>query len=409
MEKNNFFLNKIYLFFIIFLPISLLISSGASEIVKILIIITFLITCFRSGNFYWLKNKYFFLTSLIALSLLLNLFFSKNFNLSLIRNITFFHNIIFIFALCFILKKKKSFDLIFTTYLIITSIVTFDIFFEYFTKKNILGFESIDPERIASFLGKELKIAHFILGFSFISIGYYFEKYFNKSLKYNIFGFFLIIIFFTGLLITGERANTLKGIIFIFLFIIFLRKEIIKFKKIFVIIILLLPIFTFFLSEKIRNRFSAIYAINNIGTIEYFKETQHGAHFYAAIKMFENYPIFGVGSKNFREECSKKEYENKEYKWSEQRCSTHPHQIYYELLAEHGLAGTITIFFVIFFILFEGFKIYIKKRNSIHLASILFVFVQFLPLIPSGSFFTAWGSTIFWFNFSVIVFFNNKT
>jgi hypothetical protein len=107
MEKNNFFLNKIYLFLIIFLPISLLISSGASEIVKILIIITFLITCFRSGNFYWLKNKYFFLTSLIALSLLLNLFFSKNFNLSLIRNITFFHNIIFIFALCFILKKKK--------------------------------------------------------------------------------------------------------------------------------------------------------------------------------------------------------------------------------------------------------------------------------------------------------------
>jgi len=346
---------------------------------------------------------------LIALSLLLNLFFSKNFNLSLIRNLTFFHNIIFIFALCFILKKKKSFDLIFTTYLIITSIVIFDIFFEYFTKKNILGFESIDPERIASFLGKELKIAHFILGFSFISIGYYFEKYFNKSLKYNIFGFFLIIIFFTGLLITGERANTLKGIIFIFLFIIFLRKEIIKFKKIFVIIILLLPIFTFFLSEKIRNRFSAIYAINNIGTIEYFKETQHGAHFYAAIKMFENYPIFGVGSKNFREECSKKEYENKEYKWTEQRCSTHPHQIYYELLAEHGLAGTITIFFVIFFILFEGFKIYIKKRNSIHLASILFVFVQFLPLIPSRSFFTAWVSTIFWFNFSVIVFFNNKT
>ena len=81
------------------------------------------------------------------------------------------------------------------------------------------------------------------------------------------------------------------------------------------------------------------------------------------IKIFKNYPIFGVGNKNFREECSKKEYENKEYKWTDQRCSTHPHQIYYEFLAEHGLVGTVTIFFVIFYILIKSLKVYLKKKK----------------------------------------------
>jgi O-antigen ligase len=410
MKKIDSFLilNKIYLCLVLFLPIALLIGSGVSEITKILIIITFLITCFYTKNFDWLKNKNCYLLILIWLSLLLNLLFSQSFNLSFVRNLTFFKNIIFVFALIYIFKKEKNFNQIFIFYLIISSVVTFDIFFEHFTKRNIIGFESTDPERIASFLGKELKIAHYILGFSFITIGYYFEKYSKKSNNYKIFGYFLMITFFTALLISGERANTIKGIILISLFILLLKKKILKYKKIFFIFILLLPIITYFSSEKIRNKFSAIHAINKIGLNEYFKETQHGAHFYAAIKIFKNYPIFGVGNKNFREECSKEEYENKEYKWTDQRCSTHPHQIYYEFLAEHGLVGTFTIVFVIFHILLKSLKVYLKKRNSMHLASILFLFVQFLPLIPSGSFFTSWGATIFWFNFSIIIFFNEK-
>jgi O-antigen ligase len=124
--------------------------------------------------------------------------------------------------------------------------------------------------------------------------------------------------------------------------------------------------------------------------------------------MLEKYPLFGVGNKNFREECLKDEYENNNYKRTAERCATHPHQIYYELLSEHGLIGTLIIISVIFFILLEGLKIYLKEKNSIHLASILFVFVQFVPLLPSGSFFTAWGATIFWLNFSILIFYNNK-
>jgi O-antigen ligase len=409
MEKINFYLNKISLFLIIVLPIGLLISSGVSGTIEVLIVIIFLINCFYKKNFSWLKNKYFLLLLLIWISLLLNLLFSQNFALSFSRNIFFFKNIIFVFALIFFLRKEKNFNLIFNIYLVITAIVACDIFIEFFNKKNILGFQSTDPSRIASFLGKELKIGHFMLGFSFIVTSYYFEKLLRRSTNYKVLGFTIIIIFFVSLLLTGERANSIRAFFIALVFVILSKKEIFMYKKIFLTTIILLSFGTYFFSEKTRYRFDVILEpIKNIGIIEAFKETQHAAHYFTAIKIFENYPIFGVGNKNFREECQKDEYKNNDYKRTAERCSTHPHQIYLELLSEHGLIGFFTIVSVIFIILFKSFKIYCKNKNAVHLASILFILSQFLPLIPSGSFFVVWGSTIFWLNFAILIFYNSK-
>ena len=93
-----------------------------------------------------------------------------------------------------IFKKEKNLHLAFSLYLVIISIVCFDIFFEYINGKNILGYSSDYEGRIASFLGKELKIAHFVLGFGFISISYYFEKTKEKSIYFLITGYFIFFI-----------------------------------------------------------------------------------------------------------------------------------------------------------------------------------------------------------------------
>ena len=302
MKKNNCYLDKISLFLILALPIGLLISSGVSETIKVFIIIIFLINCFYKKNFLWLKNEYFILLFLIWISLLLNLLFSQNFNLSFSRNIFFFKNIIFVFALIYFLRKEKDFNLIFNIYLIITGIVAFDIFIEFFYNKNIFGFQSTYPGRIASFLGKELKIAHFMLGFLFIVSSYFLQKILKKKPNYKMFGFIIIIIFFISLLLTGERANSIRAFFIALIFVILTRKEIFTQKKIFLATIILLSFGAYFFSEKIRNRFDAILEpVKNIGIIEAFKETQHAAHYYTAIKIFEKYPIFGIGNKNFRE------------------------------------------------------------------------------------------------------------
>ena len=89
-------------------------------------------------------------------------------------------------------------------------------------------------------------------------------------------------------------------------------------------------------------------------------------------------------------------------------CSTHPHQIYFELLAEHGVVGTLIILYVIFSIVWLNIKNYFKYRNSLHFASIIYVILTFLPLLPSGSFFGNYNSTLFWINFAIMLAFEKE-
>ena len=409
MEKINFYLEKTSLILIAFLPLGLLFGSGVSTTMEILITFFFLLISIINKNFFWLKNKYFYLLILIWLSLIINLLVSQNFSFSFYRNFFFFKNILFVFALMFFFKKKSNLHLIFFFYSIMVSVVSFDIIYEYINKKNILGFESNDPSRIVSFLKDELKIAHFMIGFLFITVGYYLENNIRRRSIYTFFIFFFFTIFFISILLTGERANSIRSFLILLMFIFFLREEILKYKKIYLVIIFFILFSSYFLSINIKHRFNIyLNSIQKIGFIKTFEESQHGAHYYTAFKIFEKYPIAGVGNKNFRNECSNKEYENLKYLKNNDRCSTHPHQIYLEFLSELGLIGTITIISILFYIILQSIKIYFINKNTIHLASILYVISQLLPFIPSGSFFTSWNSTIFWINFSILIFYNLK-
>jgi hypothetical protein len=69
-------------------------------------------------------------------------------------------------------------------------------------------------------------------------------------------------------------------------------------------------------SNKIQGRFNnIILPIIDNGIISAIKETQYGAHFNTAIEIFKNYPVFGVGNKNFREECLKEKYKENSKQW----------------------------------------------------------------------------------------------
>ncbi len=60
--------------------------------------------------------------------------------------------------------------------------------------------------------------------------------------------------------------------------------------------------------------------------------------------MFEDKPIFGIGTNLFRSQCHKSEY-----KYTHRSCSTHPHNFYIQLLAELGIYNRF-IFLVIFYL-----------------------------------------------------------
>ena len=92
-------------------------------------------------------------------------------------------------------------------------IVSFDIFFEFYMGKNILGFSSNYHGRVASFSGDELKVGGYYFGFLFLAMAF-FEN--NKKL----FIIFLIIFLLAALLI-GERSNFIKIFFMCILFFIF--------------------------------------------------------------------------------------------------------------------------------------------------------------------------------------------
>jgi hypothetical protein len=407
MIYKSFATSNIILTLAILLPIGLLLGTAVSETIVILLSIFFLIYSMSKGNFDWVKNKFFYLLIFLWFRLILNFIFAINQELALFRSFGFIKYVIYIFAINHLLDKNKNKEILFTFLSFVVLLTTFDIYFEYINKKNIFGFRSSDPTRIASFLKGELKIAHFLIGFALVSIGYYFEKCRNKSYKFIIAGYIFLILLLISIFLTGERANSIRSFICIFIFAILVKNNF-KLKKLLIISIVISPIIIYFSSDRIRERFD-IYLSTKYGNenfLKTFKESHHGAHYFTAFEIFKSYPIFGIGNKNFREECSNEKYNNKSYARISERCSTHPHQIYLELISEHGIIGSVIILFVIFYSIFKSFIIYIKKKNFIHLGAILFVASTFIPIIPSGSFFTSFDATIFWFNYGVMLSYN---
>ena len=63
----------------------------------------------------------------------------------------------------------------------------------------------------------------------------------------------------------------------------------------------------------------------------------------SGINVFKNYPYFGVGNKNYRIEACKPKDEIIGNYLNYYVCLTHPHQVYIELLSEHGIIGTLII------------------------------------------------------------------
>ena len=78
-------------------------------------------------------------------------------------------------------------------------------------------------------------------------------------------------------------------------------------------------------------------------------------------------------------------------------------KIYFEILSELGIIGFIVFFGIFFLIISKKIISFFKTNDYQLLTATLYVLIVFLPLIPSGSFFTSFGATIFWLNFSFMI------
>jgi len=391
LDKKNYS-NKILFYLIYFLPISLIVGSLILNLNIVLINIFFLLELIKQDKIKIFKNwaSYLFL-SFVTYLCFASFFISED-SESLIKSFGLLRYFILSLAIGYCIKNFK-FEKILNFWFIIFSVVSFDILFEFTFGSNLLGFKSAYHGRVASFTGDELIIGGFYFGFISIIL----SLLINKKYFFPI----LTIIFLIVSLLIGERANFLKVIILVFLYVIFIYNISFK-KKIFLILISIILVFSFlFSSAKLSGRFYLQFSNKDFTIIEGLKnQTPHYSHYITSIKIFKDFPIFGIGLKNFRNISHQNEYNYNEFGYGG---GHHPHQTHLEILTETGIAGYLLIMSFLIYSILLGIKQFFHTKNAYLGGSIIFIAVTLLPLIPSGSFFTTYTATLFWINYGFLL------
>lgn len=407
-----------------FFPISFIFGTAVAEILAFIYLIYFFLNLNKTKL---ILNKNIVIIFLFSLYISLNALIQISDDLKY-SSLLHLRYIFFSIAILFFFEKffnQNSNNKLFNYFLIALIILLSDSFLQFYTGKNLFGYE-IEAQRISSFFGEELVLGSFLIRTLPILIWYIFNfkiKINEKKLFYTLF----FAAYFSVIYLSGGRTSIGLFLIFFILTVLFIT----DLKKIFINAFGIFLIFVFFTAffnlgkSTITDRvFKKTY--KQIFKIEQFEETKneksiyskklvkikifsedHNGHLILAKKLFLDNPFFGTGPKGFRHYCRQINYEP-----DIGICSTHPHNILAQILSELGLIGF--IFFVIFFIYiikkFIGI-IYIRNKSLHHkalLVASLGLLINLFPFLPSGNFFNNWISLFIYFNLGLYLFSEKK-
>jgi O-antigen ligase len=409
---DNKILNSYFLLLFSFIPASIIVGPAVSLMNILLIDFSFIFLILYKKDYRFLSNKTVKFIIFLSSYLIFNSIIAKDFSMSAIRNFGFIRFGILFLAFNYFFYNKSFINRVLIVWITTLFILSLDTYIESFFGQNILGYGEEYGQRIVSFFKDEPIVGGYINGFYLIIIGYLFYINKNTSNKYKYIILIFSIFFITAIILTGERSNAIKAVSGFFLFYFF--TDFFKFKKKIFSIILLILLFTFlfntsnFLKLRYGSQFfkpiiSVFQTNNEFNKRDELKDNIYIRLYQSGFEVFKKYPVFGVGNKNYRVETCSNEKNSKYF------CSTHPHQIYFEFLAEHGFVGSMTLLFILFNLVFGKIKIILNSKNYLQLGCLIFLTTSFIPFLPSGAFFTDYSLTIFWINLSIMYSVGKKT
>jgi len=315
--------------------------------------------------------------------------------------ISLFRFIAFALFIFLFVPDTKNFNIIIKFWTIVLILCCIDALIQYLFGKDIFGFPRVGGERLTGPFGNRQVIGAYLSYISIPLVFYYFSKIKNFSFNKQFILFTIYFLLFITIALTGERLG----------FIIFLCSSIVIFffnfriKKFFYLITLIFLILfcIYYFSSYFQNRTNQFYF-----TIIDFSNSSWGRLYHSGYLVFKSDVFFGVGLKNYSIVCDTQIVDPlKETQQNiPQFCSTHPHNLYLEILSETGIIG-----FVLLFLTFGNFfssiitKIKKLKNNQTYeeykgllFGNILILFIYFWPIKTSGRFFTTWNGSFFWFN-----------
>ena len=409
---DNKILNSYFLLLFSFIPASIIVGPAVSLMNILLIDFSFIFLILYKKDYRFMSNKTVKFIIFLSSYLIFNSIVAKDFSMSAIRNFSFIRFGVLFLAFNYFFYNKSFIDRVLTVWIITLSILSLDAYIESIFGQNILGYGEEYGRRIVSFFKDEPIVGGYINGFYLIIIGYLFYINKNISNKYKYIILIFSIFFISAIILTSERSNAIKAVSGFFLFYFF--NDFFKFKEKIFSIILLILIFTFlfntsnFLKLRYGGQFfkpiiSVFQTNNEFNKRDGLKDNIYIRLYKFGFEVFKEYPVFGVGNKNYRVETCSNEKNSKYF------CNTHPHQIYFEFLAEHGFVGSVTLLFILFNLVFGKIKIILNSKNYLQLGCLIFLTTSFIPFLPSGAFFADYNLTIFWVNLSIMYAVEKKT
>ena len=409
---------------LILLPVSLLLSNFISETLILIIIYFFFLIAKKKDLLEALNNRIIILLLILTFYLILNYLLNIDKNPSITRSFLFIRFPLYVIALNYFLNSGLINNRnIFYFWGVIIFLTCLDLQLQSITGQNIFGYEYIREggilnqtgefyggiKRLGGFMNDELKISYLINSFFVISLGAL--AHYKKNNYHVIMIFLFTCVTFYSVYLTGERANFLCLLIFIISFFLALNLK----KYFLLIIFILIVLINFNNSELKKNHLSERMIFKNIKTItnilntnteknKHFlnKENRYFSHYSTAWEIFKNYPIFGVGLKNFRVYCQNPIYKkNVPISLTNRNCTTHPHNLYFEILSELGISGSIIFFSFFGYFFYICIKKSYRHKHIFLFGNTIFLMTYFIPFLPRGSFFTNWNAMIFWTLFAV--------
>ena len=354
------------------------------------------------------KMSWIFYFFLFYFVLILTSIFSVSSFISFKSSIPYLRFLIMVLSIYYLLDKKvlklRTFYLCLISLVIILSV---DGLIQFVTGKNILGFKSPLIYRITSFFHEKAVLGGFI--FKLIPL-IFFLHIVTNDFKFKKF-LFIVCLFFSILtiIISGDRSAFYLLIIFVILTCLMFfskKKLLLTFAVLSLILLLILK------NEILKNRiifmtyegfFNTLEKFNpekidkkiniekkNNTKIHFYISDDHHHHMLAAINIFKEYPLLGSGPNTYRIICRDERFFIKA-----NSCTTHPHNYYFQLLAETGLFGFV---FLLLLFLKTTYYLIIKcpflSTKKIDYFIYVNVFLLLIPVLPNGNFFNNWLSIV---------------
>ena len=399
-------------------PITLVTGPFLPDAFLTLIGLYFLVVSLQKKLFFYYKNIFIYFFASFYLLILLSGLLSEDVYASLIDYngpVFYFRYLFFILGVQYLLDTNPKLISYFTIVLFLTILIAIiDGLIQWQTGYNLLGFahDSTHGNRITGFFNDEQILGHFLAHVVPLSFGlllFLLKNSYHKRLL--ILGLFIFLILSeVFIFITNDRSAFLRIVQFTLL-LIFLSNHFKLFRLIsFLISLALISILLNFSSHS-SNRYieSTIKDVSST-KIPYMPWTPvHESHFKIALNFNADKPLIGNGPQFFRYKCDEIQING---------CTSHPHNYYFQTLAELGVIGIFFLFSgfsYLAYILFRQFlNVWFLKNSMYYIPDYLICFysLAFLfiwPLIPNGSFYNNWLNSMIFLPVAFILYFRNKS